>query len=286
MDIAILEVGLGGRLDAVNIFNPIMSIITSVSLDHQNYLGDTIEEIAYEKGGIFRSKKPAIINYKNYPPSLVAIAKKLGSHINTLNIDYKILKTNSNLRYESNISTYNSLPLPKIKGNHQVLNLAGALRCIDFIKDFSPISEQEVIKGINNAHIKGRFEVLNTKPFVVIDVAHNQEASINLALNFNNKKLTGKTIAVFSIMADKDIQAVVEPFMDIVDEWYITKIQSERSASVEQIEKDLLAKKNRINIHKFDSISLAYQEALNKSQVDDNILMFGSFFVNSEVFNK
>ena len=243
VDIAILEVGLGGRLDAVNIFNPIMSIITSVSLDHQNYLGDTVEAIAYEKAGIFRSKKPAIINYKNPASSLVAIAKKLGSCINTLNKDYKILKTQSNIRYESDISIYNSLPFPKIKGNHQVLNLAGALRCIDFIKDFFPISEQEVIKGINHAHIKGRFEILNTKPFIVTDVAHNQEASINLASNFSEKKLTGKTIAVFSIMADKDIQAVVEPFMDIVDEWYITKNQSERSASVEQIEKDLLAKK-------------------------------------------
>lgn len=284
VDIAILEVGLGGRLDAVNIFNPIMSIITSVSLDHQNYLGDTVEAIAYEKAGIFRSKKPAIINYKNPASSLVAIAKKIGSCINTLNKDYKILKTQSNIRYESDISIYNSLPLPKIKGNHQVLNLAGALRCIDFIKDFFPISEQEVIKGINHAHIKGRFEILNTKPFIVTDVAHNQEASINLASNFSEKKLTGKTIAVFSIMADKDIQAVVEPFMDIVDEWYITKNQSERSASVEQIEKDLLSKKNKINVHKFDSISLAYQEALNKSQVDDNIIMFGSFFVNSEVF--
>ena len=155
---------------------------------------------------------------------------------------------------------------------------------IDFIKDFSSISEQDVIKGINHAHIKGRFDIINTKPFVVTDVAHNQEASINLASNFSEKKLTGKTIAVFSIMADKDIQAVVEPLMDIVDEWYITKIQSERSASMEQIEKDLLAKKNKINVYKFDSISLAYQEALNKSQVDDNILMFGSFFVNSEVF--
>ena len=239
VDIAILEVGLGGRLDAVNIFNPMMSIITSVSLDHQNYLGDTVEAIAYEKAGIFRSKKPAIINYKNPASSLVAIAKKLGSCINTLNKDYKIINTNSNLRYESDISIYNSLPFPKIKGNHQVLNLAGALRCIDFIKDFSSISEQEVIKGINHAHIKGRFEIINTKPFVVTDVAHNQEASINLASNFSEKKLTGKTIAVFSIMADKDIQAVVEPFMDIVDEWYITKIQSERSASMEQIEKDL-----------------------------------------------
>ena len=239
VDIAILEVGLGGRLDAVNIFNPMMSIITSVSLDHQNYLGDTVEAIAYEKAGIFRSKKPAIINYKNPASSLVAIAKKLGSCINTLNKDYKIINTNSNLRYESDISIYNSLPFPKIKGNHQVLNLAGALRCIDFIKDFSSISEQEVIKGINHAHIKGRFEIINTKPFVVTDVAHNQEASINLASNFSEKKLTGKTIAVFSIMADKDIQAVVEPFIDIVDEWYITKIQSERSASMEQIEKDL-----------------------------------------------
>jgi dihydrofolate synthase/folylpolyglutamate synthase len=85
-------------------------------------------------------------------------------------------------------------------------------------------------------------------------------------------------------MADKDIQAVVEPFMNIIDEWYIAKNQSQRSASVEQIEKDLLAKKNKLNVHKFDSLNLAYQEALNKCQVDDNILMFGSFFVNSEVF--
>jgi dihydrofolate synthase/folylpolyglutamate synthase len=121
-------------------------------------------------------------------------------------------------------------------------------------------------------------------PFVVYDVAHNQEASINLASNFVERKLQGKTIAVFSIMTDKDIQAVVEPFINIVDEWYIAKNQSQRSASVEQIEKDLLTKKNIMNVHKFDSLNLAYQEALNKCQVDDNILMFGSFFVNSEVF--
>ncbi len=284
VDIAILEVGLGGRLDAVNIFDPIMSLITSVSLDHQNYLGDTVEAIASEKAGIFRSKKPVIINCINPIPSLVMTAKKLNCYINILSKDYKIFKTNSNLRYESDISIYNSLPQPKIKGNHQFLNLAGALRCIDFIKDFFPISEQEVIKGINHANIKGRFEVLNTKPFIVTDVAHNQEASTNLALNFSERRLEGKTIAVFSIMADKNINAVVEPFISIVDEWYISQIQSERSASVEQIEKDLLAKKNKINVHKFDSVRLAYHEALNNSHVDDNIIIFGSFFVNSEIF--
>jgi dihydrofolate synthase/folylpolyglutamate synthase len=284
VDIAILEVGLGGRLDAVNIFDPIASIITTVSLDHQNYLGDTVEAIAYEKAGIFRPKKPAIINYKNPILPLITSAKKIDSNINILNKDYKIFKSNSKLKYKSDISIYNSLPYPKIKGNHQMINLAGALRCIDFIKDFFPISEEEVIKGINHAHIKGRFEVLNVNPFVVYDVAHNQEASINLASNFVERKLQGKTIAVFSIMTDKDIQAVVEPFINIVDEWYIAKNQSQRSASVEQIEKDLLTKKNIMNVHKFDSLNLAYQEALNKCQVDDNILMFGSFFVNSEVF--
>lgn len=285
IDIAILEVGLGGRLDAVNVFDPIISIITSVSLDHQNYLGDTVEEIAYEKAGIFRSKKTAIINFTNPLETLVATAKKLESQINILNKNYQIFKNDSNLKYESDISIYNFLPYPKIKGSHQVLNLAGALRCIDFIKEFFPISEKEVIKGINHTYIKGRFEVINKKPFVVTDVAHNQESSISLASTFVENRLGGKTIAIFSILADKNIQSVVEPFMNIVDEWYITKIQSNRSASMNQIEKDLLAKKNKINVRKFDSISLAYQEALNNSQVDDNILLFGSFLVNSEIFN-
>ncbi len=283
VDIAVLEVGLGGRLDAVNAFDPIVSILTSVSLDHQNYLGDTVDLIAFEKSGIFRKNKPAIVNHKNPLPSLISTVKKLKSELSLLNSDYKIIQNGPNLHYTSDISSYSNLPLPNLIGEHQKNNLAGALRCIDFIKDYFPISEKEIITGIKNVKINGRFEIIKLNPFIVADVAHNQEAAISLASTFKLKKLKGNTIAVFSILRDKNIDEVVAPFFEIVDEWHIAEIESERSAPIEQIEKSTQQKKTK-SIRKYKSLKKGYQEALNKSKDDDNILIFGSFFVISEIF--
>lgn len=286
IDIAILEIGLGGRLDAVNIFDPIVSLLTTISFDHQDYLGNTLGSIAFEKAGIFRKEKPAIINHKKPLPSLLKITRELKSKVSILNSDYSLINNGRNLDYLSDISSYDSLPLPKVEGNHQITNLAGALRCLDFIKHRFPINREQIIKGINNTFIKGRFQIINQQPFIVADVAHNEEASLNLALALKQNRLNGKIKAVFSILSDKDIKKVVGPFIEMVDEWYIAETLSSRTASKAYIKKNLQDYKNTLTVYSYESINDAYQEALNNSHVNDNIVVFGSFFVISEIFNK
>ncbi len=286
IDIAVLEVGLGGRLDAVNAFEPDVSILSSVGLDHQDYLGDTIEKIAVEKSGIFRRNKPAIINQEKPLPILLNQAEKIQAQPSILNLDYSLAECKDSLMYESNISKYDNLPYPRISGQHQLKNLAGALRCIDFIQDYFKITTNNIKSGIENAKIRGRYDVVCKKPYVVTDVAHNGDASLSLSTTFLDHKNKGKTIAIFSIMNDKDIKSVVKPFLHIIDEWYISKLDSLRSASISHIKSEIESEEKSTCIKKYDSINSAYQDALKNSEYDDNILIFGSFLVVSEIIHE
>ena len=282
VDIAILEVGLGGRLDAVNIYSPAISLITSVSLDHQAYLGNTLDKIGFEKAGIFRKNVPAIINHKDPVPSMIDAANKINSSLSLFSDDYNIEIHGNKLHYISHDSSYSDLPPPNIKGDHQIVNLAGALRCIELLASTMPIPLKSIRQGIADASIKGRFQIMKNKPFVVVDVAHNPESAYNLANNFIQAKQEGLTIAVFSVLADKDCLAIIQPFIGFIDKWYIAELPSDRSLSCNSIEEALRIGMPSVSIERFLTIHDAYKEALNNSHDNDNILMFGSFLVISE----
>ena len=285
VDIAILEVGLGGRLDAVNIFDSELSIITSIGMDHQEFLGDTIEKIGHEKLGICRSNKPAILNFENIPRSMINELNEINASISILNEDYSYNSDFKNYNYSSKDMLMNKLPKPYVKGKNQLINLAGCLRAINLLQNKLPVSSYAVKKGIREVRIEGRLQIVSNEPYIVADVAHNIDAANNLSDFINSTKKSGKIYAVFSILENKDIEQVLMPFINIVDEWFVSEINGPRTQKVDVISNAI----NKINkqavINKFENLTKAYKDACKKCSLNDNIIIYGSFFTVSETLN-
>jgi dihydrofolate synthase/folylpolyglutamate synthase len=285
IDIAILEVGLGGRLDAVNIFEPDLSIITSIGMDHQDYLGDTIEEIAHEKSGICRPSKHAILNFENIPKSMIKELNKLNVSLSILNDDYSYKSDSESYNYSSHSFSMNNLPKPYLKGNSQLTNLAGCLRVTNLLQNKLPVKLDSIKEGIRDARLEGRLQVLSAEPFIVADVAHNTDAAINLYNFISTSKKNGKVYAVFSILENKDIEQVLMPFIDIVDEWFVSEINDPRAQKIDVITDTLKKYNKQVIINKFDSLIEAYNSVSKKSDLNDNIIIYGSFFTVGEILN-
>ena len=282
IDIAILEVGLGGRLDAVNIFEPDLSIITSIGIDHQDFLGDTIEEIAREKSGICRPNKHSVLNFENIPKSMIKELNKINASLSILNVDYSYKSTTKSYDYKSNNISMDKLPAPSLKGNSQLTNLAGCLRAIDLLQNKLPVTLDAIQEGIKDTRIEGRLQILSKEPYVVADVAHNADAAINLFKFFRTTKQGGKVYAVFSILKSKDIKEVLLPFVDIVDEWFVSEINDAGTQKIEVIVSSLKTYNKKVVINKFYTLNQAYKNAYKKCDLNDNIIIYGSFFTVSE----
>ena len=282
IDIAILEVGLGGRLDAVNIFEPDLSIITSIGMDHQDFLGDSIEEIAREKSGICRPNKHSVLNFENIPKSMIKELNKINASLSILNVDYSYKSTTKSYDYKSNNISMDKLPVPSLKGNSQLTNLAGCLRAIDLLQNKLPVTLDAIQEGIKDTRIEGRLQILSKEPYIVADVAHNADAAINLFKFFRTTKQGGKVYAVFSILKSKDIKEVLLPFVDIVDEWFVSEINDAGTQKIEVIVSSLKTYNKKVVINKFYTLNEAYKNAYKKCDLNDNIIIYGSFFTVSE----
>ena len=282
IDIAILEVGLGGRLDAVNIFEPDLSIITSIGMDHQDFLGDTIEEIAREKSGICRPNKHSVLNFENIPKSMIKELNKINASLSILNVDYSYKSTTKSYDYKSNNISMDKLPVPSLKGNSQLTNLAGCLRAIDLLQNKLPVTLDAIQEGIKDTRIEGRLQILSKEPYIVADVAHNADAAINLFKFFRTTKQGGKVYAVFSILKSKDIKEVLLPFVDVVDEWFVSEINDAGTQKIEVIVSSLKTYNKKVVINKFYTLNQAYKNAYKKCDLNDNIIIYGSFFTVSE----
>jgi len=286
IDVAILEVGLGGRLDAVNIFNPDLSIITSIGMDHQDYLGNTIEEIAHEKAGICRPNKNAILNFENIPKSMIKELNEIGASLSIINDDYSYTIDSEKYNYHSEKKSIKNLPMPYLKGDNQLSNIAGSLRAINLLDKKLPVSLGSIQAGIRDARLNGRLQILSNKPYVVADVAHNEDATINLYNFFSTSKQGGKVFAVFSILENKDIEKVLKPFTGIVDEWFISEIKNSRTQNINVIISTIKKYNKKVIINKVDNLKQAYKNAYKKCSLNDNIIIYGSFFTVSETMNE
>ncbi len=282
IDIAILEVGLGGRLDAVNIFDPDLSIITSIGMDHQEFLGGTIKEIAHEKSGICRPNKHAILNFENIPKSMINELNKLNASLSILNDDYSYKSTSENYNFKSVNILMNDLPLPNLKGKNQLTNLAGCLRAVNLLQNKLPVRLGAIKEGIKDARIDGRLQILSNEPYIVADVAHNTDAALNLYNFISTSKRAGKVYAVFSILENKDIKKVLMPFINIVDEWFVSEINDSKAQKINVIIATLKKYNKKVVINKFNNLNQAYKNAYKKCNLNDNIIIYGSFFTVSE----
>jgi dihydrofolate synthase/folylpolyglutamate synthase len=282
LDVVVLEVGLGGRLDATNIIDSDVSIITSIGIDHTEFLGDTIDSIALEKAGVMRPFKKCIFAQENPPSVLYKYSKNKSVNLLIHNNDYTVNRYSDSWSIVSKAMEIQDIPNLKMIGDYQY-NYATA--SVIALNDILPeaLSNQELLKNaLCDTLIPGRFQYLQHSPDIILDVAHNEDAAKSLATNI--KRLGYKKIhVVLGILADKDVYSIVKPFSLLVDHWHIGTISSERGMNAEEIKfriKSLF--KNKFSIETYNSISAAYHGA--KNQQDDNtlILVYGSFYTVSE----
>ena len=282
LDVAVLEVGLGGRLDATNIIDSDISIITSIGIDHTEFLGDTIDSIALEKAGVMRPFKKCIFAQEDPPSVLYKYSKNKSVNLLTHNNDYTVLRNPDSWSIDSKAMEIYNIPNLKMIGDFQY-NYAAA--SVVALNDILPeaLSDQVLLKNtLCNTTIPGRFQYLQRSPDIILDVAHNEDAAKSLATNI--KRLGYKNIhVVLGILADKDVYSIVKPFSLIVDHWHIGTISSERGMNAEEIKfriKSLF--KNKFSIKTYNSVSTAYHRAVDQQADNTLILVYGSFYTVSE----
>ena len=287
VDIAILEVGLGGRLDAVNIFDAECAVLTNVDYDHTEYLGDTREKIGFEKAGIFRSGKTSVCSDINPPASINQHAVSIGAKLMLIGEHFGYSDKKSSWDYWGGSSIHNSLPYPALgKTSHQLRNASACLAALDIVRDTVPVSTNHIYQGLLKTELPGRFQVLPGRPKVIFDVAHNPNAVQALSNSLSDMGGYQKTYAVFAILNDKDIGGVVQALIPEIDIWLVTGISSSRGASADEIVKALgNAGVGKLNgsIFTFPDPIAAYVFACKQSTINDRICVFGSFYVVGKV---
>lgn len=279
-DVILLEVGLGGQYDAVNIIDADIAIITTISLDHVAQLGNTREAIAKEKSGIMRANKPVICGDLNPPKNIFLQAKKIGAELFCLNKDFFYHCDNNFWMWKYQENAITNLPLPHLP----MQNAATSLMAVKLLQDFFSICDAAIIYGVKNAFLLGRFQQMPNN--IILDVAHNPESAELLASNLLKQKKTGKTIAIISMLKDKDIAGTIKPLLNIVDEWYIGILHNKRSASDKQfltVFKDFFSREMILHLPIiYPSVLLALKSALKNKKSVDRIIIFGSFYTVSE----
>jgi len=281
LDVVILEVGLGGRLDAVNVIDADVAIVTSVDIDHVDYLGDTREKIGFEKAGIFRSGKVAICSDPQAPQSLIDHAQAIGADLRLFGRDFNYNGDKQQWNFGGREQRRNSLAYPSLRGANQLLNASAVLAALEALRHQLPVGAQEVRTGLVMVDLPGRFQVLPGRPAVVLDVAHNPHAAATLAQNLDNMGFHAYTYAVFGSMLDKDIAGVISHMKAKVDHWCICDLPLPRAASADHLAQALevagVLEDKEHSLQKFSSPEDAYAFALSKAGENDRIVVFGSF---------
>lgn len=281
LDVLVLEVGLGGRLDAVNIIDSDVAIISTISLDHCYLLGNDREAIGAEKAAIMRQSRPAICGDFDPPQSIINYAKAIGAKLFYINRDYSYQVENSHWSWHSNQQQLDNLPIPRLP----IQNAATALMAIELLQSKIPVSKSAIISGLERAFLIGRFQQITINGTrVILDVAHNPESANLLADNLRKQPSAAKIIAVVGMVKEKDIAGTLQPMLAIVDQWLVGTINSPRAASGEFIAQKL----QNFGIDNFNvlpTIGLAFDQAIADASQAALIVVFGSFFTVSAVLS-
>jgi dihydrofolate synthase / folylpolyglutamate synthase len=279
LDVIILEVGLGGRLDATNMIDADICLLTSIALDHQEYLGDTREAVGREKAGVFRANRLAVIGEPALPITVTDYAKQIGAPVCRVGHEFSYETQGNTWSFNSQHRQIAALALP-------VLPLANAASVVALLTQHWPeISDEQLSLGIGQARLAGRFETLSTSPLVIVDVAHNPHAAAYLAKQlsvFSSKRI----LALCGMLKDKDMAGVLSELTDVVDGWYFVSLQNERGASASQLSAALGQTQTQAlevnlaltQVLEFESLSQGWHALTLEAQEDDIIIVFGSFY--------
>jgi dihydrofolate synthase/folylpolyglutamate synthase len=288
VEAVVLEVGLGGRLDAVNAYEPDVSIVTGIALDHVDWLGPDRDSIGFEKAGIYRAGKPAFCADPNPPQRLLDHAQSVGADLRLLGRDFGFERPSAEAA-ENRLQwrwwcrsgeqlLKRSLAYPGLRGPAQLMNASVALAALEAISDKLPVTMQAIRPGLIETELTGRFQVVPGKPAIVLDVGHNPQAVAVLAANLSNMGFFNRTHAVVGMLADKDIAGALLPLKDKIDTWHVATLEGPRGTTAETLAGIIAAHQLGGEVVCHASPELAMRAAKGAAAESDRILAFGSFY--------
>lgn len=290
-EVLIAEIGLGGRLDAVNILDPDCAIVTAIDIDHAEWLGNTREQIAWEKAHIYRPGRPAICSDPAPPQSLIDHAEKIGADLYLFGRDFNYAGDRQQWSFAIRDRRRASLAYPALRGANQLLNASGVLAALDALRMRLPIPAHAVRQGFALVDLPGRFQVLPGQPTVILDVAHNPHAVAHLAANLDQMGFFPETYAVFGMLKEKDVEASLRAITSRVQHWMLCSLPGARGQSADALAQklsenkllavDALGKRAQFSCH--ESPAAAFAAARGQAQDNDRIVVFGSFLTVADV---
>ncbi len=280
LDVAILEVGLGGRLDAVNIIDADCAVITSIDIDHTAILGKDRESIGFEKAGIMRAGRPVIVSDPVPPQSVIDHAAAIGADLWRFGQDFNFSGDKQQWAWAGRGRRYAGMAYPALRGANQLVNASGVLAALDALRPRIPVTAQAVRNGLAMVELPGRFQIIPGEPVLVLDVAHNPHSVAALAANLDAMGFYPTTHAVLGAMADKDLLPMLQRVNPLIDRWYFTDLPVPRAAKAVDLQKAWTAQNTRKDVASSvhpDPMS-ALQAAIEAASPTDRIVVFGSFY--------
>ncbi len=277
LDIALLEVGLGGRLDAVNIVDADVAVIAAIGLDHEDWLGTTREEIGAEKAGIMRRGRPVVCSDEAVPDSILACAEREQAHLHLLGVDYAYERNGDGWNWWCGAHMLEDLPLPALGGNHQLRNASGVLTAVTLLRDRHPVSADGIRSGLERVALRGRFHRISGSCEHIMDVAHNPQAATTVAAMLAALPAAPVTHAVVGMLKTKNHREFLRPLAPHVDRWYFADLPGATGARATDLAEALDAVDRGAEVERFASVSQAHAAARARAQAQDRILVLGSF---------
>ena len=277
LDVIILEVGLGGRLDAVNVVEPDIALVSSIDLDHQEWLGETREAIGFEKAGIFRADKPALCGDPNPPATIAEHAQRIGAPFYQRDQAFRCSVQDDAWCWQSDSQQYQQLPLPQLLVQHA----ATAIMCIELLQSRLAVSIEAIQQGVTTANLPGRLQWFDEPRRLLIDVAHNPAAMTLVAQQLQHHQPAGRIIAVIAMLADKAIADSIAPLTELIDEWHVADLAVPRGAPGKVIGEKLTAHGVK-KWYNHRSVKRALAQAITDCTMQDCIVVCGSFYTAAE----
>ncbi len=280
LDLVILEVGLGGRLDAVNAIDADCALITSIDLDHMEYLGPDRESIGREKAHVMRTGRPAIVSDPLPPQSVVDHAREIDADLWLVGRDFAHAGDRQQWSWRGRSMRYNALAYPALRGANQLINAAGVLAVLEALRPVLPVTAQAVRQGLATVELPGRFQIVPGQPVLVLDVAHNPQSVATLAVNLDQMGFYPRTHAVFGAMRDKDLPGLLARVAPLIDAWHVTDLPTPRAATATELGAAVRAASagRDVPVAMHASPAQALGAAVDAADPADRILVFGSFY--------
>ncbi len=287
LDVVILEVGLGGRLDATNVLDADVALVTTIDIDHVEWLGSDREAIGFEKAGIFRSEKAAVCGDINPPKSLLSHADSIGASLYRAGVDFELSDHAEGWSWQGRRARIEGLPLPSLKGVFQKQNAAAVLMVLEQLSSELNVTREAICQGLLQVKLNGRMQVVISESGIqqIFDVAHNPQAARTLAETLQSEVQKGETFAVVGMLRDKDVAGVVQELAHVVDRWYVAGLDVSRGLTSNELVTVLGEAGVSKPITTYDGVLAAHQAALSVAEQQDRIVVFGSFYTVSQVLS-